>query len=316
MESNNQVLNSKKKFWVSLTGYRTLFVLKLLIEKPRSTEDIVEHLKSNEITRKSLSKDTVRITINTLKDVGCKIAKPSSANNHKYVLLYHPFDLYISDEEFNVLLKLRDNLSLELSYDDVFILNDMFEKIMILSNSEEKVSYVNDTKSLIRVDRNLVCEFEKIISTKKKIQILYDSPRNGEESIDVIPKKITFENGNLYLLAYSFKYNENSLFNFSRIKKINAIYLSTELKENHVFEVVYKLLGNSVSTFEKRVNETIISKNESELVVKATVDNEFWFVQRLLQFGIDFRIVSPYSFREKIVNKVKQIQKGYMDDKI
>ena len=129
MESNNQVLNSKKKFWVSLTGYRTLFVLKLLIEKPRSTEDIVEHLKSNEITRKSLSKDTVRITINTLKDVGCKIAKPSSANNHKYVLLYHPFDLYISDEEFNVLLKLRDNLSLELSYDDVFILNDMFEKI-------------------------------------------------------------------------------------------------------------------------------------------------------------------------------------------
>ena len=316
MELENQVLSNTKKTWISLTGYRTLFVLKLIMEKPRTASEIIQFLRDNPNTRKSLSKDTLRITMNTLKSVGCKFSKPCKANEHKFSLLYHPFDLHIDDDEFNVLLRLRDNLSLELSYSDVFILNDMFEKIMALSNSEDKVAYVEETKALIGVDRNLVKEFEKVISAKKKVQIIYDSPRNGEEAIDVIPKKITFENGTLYLFAYGFKYNENSLFNFSRIKKINTVYLSSEKKQNQSFEVVYKVLGSSFSTFEKTDNETIVSNENNELTIKALVDNEFWFVQRLLQFGTDFRIISPYSFREKLINKIKQIQKGYENDEI
>ena len=212
MENQKKFSENKRKSWISLTGYRTLFVLKLLIEKNRSLKELIEFLQSNEITNKSLSKDTVRLTINTLRMAGCKIDSPEKTNGYKYVLTYHPFYLYFSEEELNVLLRLRDSLSLELPYQDVFVLNDLFQK---LTNSQEKINLFENTKALLGIDKALVDEFEKLLSLKRKVQICYDSPANGEENIDIIPKKITYENGNLYLLGFNFKYKGNILFSFS-----------------------------------------------------------------------------------------------------
>lgn len=316
MESKKNFSEKNKNIWISLTAYRTLFVLKLLIEKDRSLPELTELLENNEITKKSVSKDTVQLTINTLKEAGCDISKPSKATGYKFALLSHPFKFILSDDEFNILMKMRDCFAQELSWDKVFILNDLFEKIMLISSSVEKIENVANTKPLLNVSKHLVEEFEKLISLEKKVQIKYNSPTNGEEDLDIIPKKIAFESSNLYLLAYSFKYNENSLFNFSRIKKINTVYLQTGSLEDTSFEVVYKVFGISASTFELKDNEVIISENSNELTVKAKVYNEFSFVQRILLFGADFKIVSPYSFREKLYNLVKQVQKGYENGKI
>ena len=316
MENQKKFSENKRKSWISLTGYRTLFVLKLLIEKNRSLKELIEFLQSNEITNKSLSKDTVRLTINTLRMAGCKIDSPEKTNGYKYVLTYHPFHLYFSEEELNVLLRLRDSLSLELPYQDVFVLNDLFQKIIELTNSQEKINLFENTKALLGIDKALVDEFEKLLSLKRKVQICYDSPANGEENIDIIPKKITYENGNLYLLGFNFKYKGNSLFSFSRIKKINMIYMYSEDNENQTYEVVYKLSGPSMSTFEKQDYETILSEDKKEITVKAMVENEFSFVQRLLLFGADFKIVSPHSFKEKLIEKIKRIQRVYKNDEI
>ena len=75
MERQKTFLDKNKKTWISLTGYRTLYVLKLLIEKSRSIDELVDLLKSNPYTNKSVSKDTVRLTINTLRSAGCNISK-------------------------------------------------------------------------------------------------------------------------------------------------------------------------------------------------------------------------------------------------
>lgn len=316
MESNKKFSEKKKNIWISLTAYRTLFVLKLLIQKDRSFAELAELLENNQITRKSVSKDTVKLTINTLKEAGCDISKPNKSTGYKFVLHSHPFKFVLSDDEFNILMKMRDCFVQELSWDKVFILNDLFKKIMSISSAAENVEYVANTQPLLNVDKHLVEEFEKLISLGKKVQIKYNSPTNGEENLDIVPKKIAFENSNLYLLAYSFKYNENSLFNFSRIKKINTVYLQTGSLEDTSYEVVYKVFGISASTFELKDNEVIISENSNELTVKAKVYNEFSFVQRILLFGADFKIVSPYSFREKLYNLVKQVQKGYENGKI
>ena len=314
METQKNFFENKKRSWISLTGYRTLFVLKLLIEKSRSLNEIIELLQANEITNKSLSKDTVRLTMNTLREAGCKISFPNKSNNYKYILSYHPFCLHFSEDELNVLLKLRDSLSQELSYQDVFVLNEIFHKIIKLSNSKEKIDLFEDTKALLGIDKALVDEFEKLLSLKRKVQICYDSPTNGEENIDIIPKKITYENGNLYLLAFNFKYKGNSLFCFTRIKKINMIYMYSEDDENQAYEVVYKLSGISMATFDKKEYETILSEDKNEITVKAIVENEFSFVQRLLLFGADFKIVSPHSFKEKLIDKIKRIQRVYKND--
>ena len=41
------------------------------------------------------------------------------------------------------------------------------------------------------------------------------------------------------------------------------------------------------------------------------MENEFCFIQRILLLGSDFKINSPEFFREKLINKLKLIQKGY-----
>lgn len=311
MESVDKFSEKKKNIWISLTAYRTLFVLRLLLEEGRSLEELTQFLSENEITKKSISKDTIKITINTLENAGCEIARPSKFNGYKYVLHSHPFSLGISLEELDILMRLREGFIQEISWRKVLVLNDLFEKIISLSLSIEQKEYVTNTKALINVNEKLVEEFEKLVSLGKKVQIKYNSPKHGEEDIDIIPKKIVFENSNLYLFAYSFKYGENSLFNFSRINAINTVYLENLSMPNNSFEVEYKVFGVALSSFELTDNETIVSKNEKEITVKAKVDNEFSFIQRLLLLGADFKIVTPYSFKEKLINMIKQMRKRY-----
>ena len=46
----------------------------------------------------------------------------------------------------------------------------------------------------------------------------------------------------------------------------------------------------------------------------AKIEDEFMFIQRILQFGTDFNIISPDFFKEILINKIKLIQKGYKND--
>ena len=109
--SKKHLINSNaSELNISLTAYRALLVLGLLMDRPMSREEIVNIFKCNNITSKSSSLDTVRVTINTLKAAGCTISRPTSKNNYKYVLLYHPFRIDISDEQIDCLNKIRNNL--------------------------------------------------------------------------------------------------------------------------------------------------------------------------------------------------------------
>ena len=83
--------------------------------------------------------------------------------------------------------------------------------------------------------------------------------------------------------------------------------------KNSSYKVVYELLGNSKNIFKIQKNEEIISRNTNSIKIEALVDNEFLFIQRLLLFGTDFKIISPDFFREKLIDKIKLIQKGYKE---
>lgn len=312
----NADLEKEHKSWISLTGYRTLFVLKLLLEKPRTIDELISELSQNKNTQKSLSKDTVRITLKTLKSAGCVFAKSSKTNGYKYEILSHPFNLELSNEEIDSLIKVRNKASFDLSWQDVFALNKLYEKIIFLTKNKEKIELVKSTEPLFDVDKDVLAQLSSPNIFGKKIQIKYYSPTNGEEIFDIVVGKISYNDGKLYLHCFNYKYNSNSLLNVERIKEIQTVYLSQTLQENYLYEVVYELFGESKCNFEKKDFETILEENEEKLIVKACVNNEFCFVQRLLLFGADFKIISPDSFREKLINKIKLIQKGYENEKI
>ena len=182
-----------------------------------------------------------------------------------------------------------------------------------LTLNEEQIDYVNNTQPLKKINKKILNEIANPQIIGKKVQIRYLSPNFGEEDIEVIPQKITYESGKIYLRCYIFKYKTNSLLNVERILKINSIDMFNIYNKNSSYKVVYELCGNSKNIFKVQKNEKIISGNTNSIKVEALVDNEFLFIQRLLLFGTDFKIISPDFFREKLIDKIKLIQKGYKE---
>ena len=313
MDKQNNTLEKTKKFWISITGYRTLLILKSLMVKSYTIDELVDIIKNDSITNKLVSKDTVRIAINTLKSAGCEILRPNKANNYKYQLIRHPFSLKLNDKELQVLVSLRNKIADDINYSDVFILNDLYDKLISLTLNDEQIDYVNNTQPLKNINKKILNEISNPMIIGRKVQIRYLSPNYGEEDIDVIPQKITYESGKIYLRCYIFKYEKNSILNVERILKINSIDMFNIYDKTTSYEVVYELSGNSANIFKIQKNEKIISKKDNSIKIEAIVDNEFLFIQRLLLFGSDFKIVSPDSFREKLIDKIKLIQKGYIE---
>ena len=314
MEIVDITAKNNKKIWISLTGYRILLILSSLIQEGRTLKELIEILSDNKYTNKSVSKDTVRVAINTLKNAGCVISRPTKANDYKYELISHPFVLSMSEKELNVFLSLRNKMLDELDWKDVFELNALYEKIMLLTFNEKQILLTKETAPFAEIDKSILKDISNSQIIGKKVRIVYDSPEFGEEEIDVVPEKLTYENAHMYLWCYSFKYNRNSLLSIERIKKILSYNIFEHAEQTKIlYDVVYSVTGESFNTFEKKEFEEIIEKSKSELKVLAHVENEFYFIQRLLLFGADFKIISPDFFREKLINKIKLIQKGYRE---
>ena len=89
---------------VSKTGYRALYLLRLLITAPRSREEILAAFERDIVIAKDkkLSKDTVTNTINMLKACGCDIKRPNSKNGYKYELVSHPFRPGLTEGSSNI----------------------------------------------------------------------------------------------------------------------------------------------------------------------------------------------------------------------
>lgn len=302
---------NEKNFWISITGYRILLVLSALLQKDRSIDELIELLKKDEVTCKSVSRDTVRLTIKTLKSAGCEILRPAKSNEYKYSLISHPFSLNISDDELKYLSLLINRFSTEIKAQDVFVLNNVINKIISLTHNENSVNSIKNSAPLSKINYGIFKQISNPSIIGKKLSITYFSPKFNEEKLDIIPQRISYENGKLYLWCFTFKYNKYSLLDVERIIKINLISAFEKIDTVNSYEVVYKIFGDSVLDFKLDVNEEIIEKTKNYIVVKANVYQEFWFIQRMLLFGSDFKIISPDFFKQKLIDKIKKIKEWY-----
>ena len=266
MESKKRVQQESKKTWISLTGYRTLYVLKLLLEKSRTIDELVELLRANPYTNKSLSKDTVRITINTLRAAGCEISGLNKESNYKYILYSHPFVLNFTSEELDALGKLRKNASDNLSWKKILVVNELFDKIFALTKNEKQIDLIDSAKIFADISKDVLDELVNPNVLNKRMTIKYLSPKNGEEIFDIIVGNISFSDGKLYLSCFNYKYNSKSLLNIERIKEVVSISMLEETQQQYLYEVEYELFGDSFSLYEQAEYETIIESKDNSYI--------------------------------------------------
>ncbi len=296
---------------ISLTAYRALLVLGMLMEKPMTRDEIASVFQSNHLICKSSSLDTVRVTINTLKAAGCMISRPTSKNDYKYILLSHPFRIEISDEQIEAMNQIRNNLVQLGDWQLILDINAFYNSVVSKTQNYAKMELVKNAEPLLEIDKTILKNLSDKSVKSREIVIDYDSPEFGLEELKIIGDRIFYEDGKLYLWCYSYKYNSYSYIRVDKIKAIKSISMISKSIDKDSYTAIYKLRGDSISTFSLEHNEHILEEKDSEILVEADVLNEFKFIQRLLSFGIDFEIITPDSLKTKLISKLNSVKQGY-----
>lgn len=301
---------------MSFTGFKSLIVFSLLLEGPKSYSEINEFFKKHEYIKESVSIDTLRVYLTSLKRMGCDIVRTSKAEGSKYKLLSHPFELQISDEQIKSLIKIYKTISRNIELKELIMLEKFLHKISdIIKNPQlkdalQKVSLFNSLN--LQMVEQLITHCER----KDQILVLYNSPHSGTKQIEIITDKVEFTNNKLYLYWTSLEYGQYSYFLISRIISILAIKASkSKLPEIKNLRVGYELKINP-SEVRLTDSEKLVEIKDGILIVENNSSNPFIIKQRVLSLGYNCKVLYPESFKNDIINTLKEMREEYCDDKI
>ena len=296
---------------ISLTAYRAIKILKLLMEKPSTSAEIIEVLKQDELTKRSISDDTLRITMNSLKAVGCKIARPCPKNDYRYILMEHPFKAKFNSSEINLLSQIRKYFLDCCQWRTVIEINRLYDKLITPYCDEKALNLLNAKKPFVKIKPQILETFYSANLEKKEIVMTYATSSKKIEKINISSKQIFCEAGKLYIMGWYYKRNTYSYFNAEKILEIHSVENLKEPLKACDIKVLYKVTGEEVSTFVCNYDEKILEQNSEEILVECITTSEFKIVQRLLSFGCDFELISPDYIRQKLIEKIAKTKARY-----
>lgn len=303
---------------MSLTGYRTLVILSVLMESPKTNDELNDYLFNNQYIRERFSSDTLRIYINSLRSIGCEINSANKSNEKKYVLVSHPFDYNIPKSQIKALFKLYKNIYDKIEIKELMIIESFFKKLSFLVKDENTKDLLNNISMLKGIDNDILNDLLLHCKNKNQITILYNSPHSGKKEIEVIADKLSFKAnklsdrfpGRLYFFGNNLTHKQYSYFAMDRILKICSIKISKSEEDFPPIRVIYELYNHN-DVYVPNPNEKIIEKTGTKLVIEAISKNEFNLMQRFLYMAGDCKIIEPKAFKAKLLEKLETMEESY-----
>ena len=297
---------------MSFTGYKALVLFNLLTEGPKSYNEICEYFMNHPYLREKISIDTLRVYINSLKRVGCEVKRFRGEDKEsRYVILAHPFELNITAEEMQSIIKIYKSLVKNIDIKELLSLENFFEKIYSYIKNDEFLSNIRKVSMLNGIDKGLLSNLITCCDKKDQIVITYNSPNSGNKNIELIADKIEINNGKIYLYGIGFEYMQYGSFLLSRIKQINEIKVDKTIPSGiKELTVTYELECNP-KKFIPAEDEKVIKTENNKVVVEVTTSNEFLLRQKLLELGPSVKILGPDNFKEDFITCLKDMKAGY-----
>lgn len=295
---------------VSMTGARALVILLSLLEGAKTFEEIRQLLIDCGVVDKEYSIDTIRIDINTLKAIGCKITKATKRNDHKYGLLYHPMNLVLTSEEVKTLKKIYKKISKMASPYKILQYHKFFKKLSDMVIDDEIKNQILGISILKGEKVDIVEELVKDETKNNKVKILYKPAGHPEEEYEISIEKLGLKNNKLYVFCYNHTTSQRTFLNVSRIKAIVCKMFDKGSSFGLDTKVRFKLDYFNDYALEK--NETILEKKNNCAIVEGRYFNEFIAIQRILSFGSDCVVIEPSEIKEIVINKLKEMRSMYV----
>src|SRR5574344_457304 len=114
---------------MSFTGFKSILIFSLLLDGPKSYDDLKKSIQNHIYLNETISIDALRIYINSLREIGCKISRTSKNGITRYSIDSHPFELKITDEQTKSIIKVYKAISNSIDLSDLMAFQSFFEKI-------------------------------------------------------------------------------------------------------------------------------------------------------------------------------------------
>lgn len=296
---------------ISLTGIRAIVLLGLLIQAPRSLEEIREEFIKCQIMEEDNSYDILRIDLNTLKLMGCEISRADKRTNNKYVLLKHPFELEIKDNELNLLKRIMNRVKESSKLEQLIKYDELFKKLAEQtsdSNLKEKLIGLSPVK---KYPMDLINTLRDDCKHKRTLKLSYKSPLSKTAlEKEVTAQELVFKNDKIYLYGYDHSLKESVTLNIKRILKIISDSNKKDNFNPQPVKIKFKLTNFGVSGLTD--NEKILSGDiETGFMIEGEYHNNFVATQRILSFGSACTVFEPQEFKENIIELIKKMKEIY-----
>ncbi len=302
----------------SSTGFRVLFLLDLLLKAPLTKTDMVNELSKNPYVS-NVSKETVRLDLNTLKSAGFEIQNLGRGKDYKYKINWSPIKFGITKKELRVLSRTKDAV-IKLS-DPFYIIKlyKLFEKISKAVEDENAVFELLNFRYFLDINFQILNELYALANRKKTVLLLYNSPNSSTKEIPVKLKEIKYTGSKLHLIGTSEKYPDNTVLRVDNIVKIIKILSKKEEKEllqkKGARKTSYRINKEYKNTMNLLLEEKIIKETFSYIETEVKSDNDFMVIQRLLSFGEDLISIKNKDIKEKYLNMLQNMYEIYNKNK-
>lgn len=308
-----EFLKTKKVTYnlMSFTGFKALVLFSLLLETPKSYEEICDYFINHDYLREKISIDTLRVYLTSLKRVGCEVKRQRIDGVSKYFIDSNPFELRISPKQMSSLIKVYKMVSKDLTIDELLGVEFFIRKLSLIVKDNSLLESFLRVSLLKSIDIELLKDLLPLVERKRLVVISYKSPRSGLKDIEVLTSKIGIENNKLYLYGYSKDYKQDTSYLISRISKIKEIKMFKSIEVERDFITVGIEYYGDIEQLELKENEKIISVDAEKSIIEIKSSNEFLIRQRILSMTDNAKILYPENFKKSFILKLKDMKAGY-----
>ena len=300
---------------MSFTGFKSLLIFTLLLEGPKSYEQLKYSIENHEYLHESVSIDTLRVYLNSLRKIGCKISRKSINGITYYSIDTHPFELKINENQAKSILKIYTAISKSIEISDLICLQNFFEKFSKYITNEDLKIKLKNISPLNNIPHEIINDLLYYAKTHTEIIILYNSLNSGKKNINILVDKLEITNGKLYVCGINSEHNNYSSLLVSKIIKIIGVNIKETKLNVPTLTVKYELYKKDLSNFEPLSCEKIINEDENKLIVEIKSQNKFEITQRILSLTNHCKVIEPQNFKEEIINHLIQMKEGYNFEK-
>ena len=307
----NQInLEKLKPEFTNLTGVRLLVLFALLLESPKTFEEINDYFKTHNYPNNDFSIDTLRNDLKSLRDSGCIISRADKSYGNKYHMTANPFELNISTSVVKSLWKIYDKICPYLDCQELLKFDKLFHSLSIYSKNDYIAEQLQSISLLRNVDKSIFKDLVKAKELNCKISFKYRTA-NKIRKLKMLVEDIEIRSKKLYITGYCYNYNSNTFFMITKIISPIKFYLQKNETNNQTQTIIYELKNMSFRHYKETSEEIIKERTDDKIIIEYKSNNEFKMMQKILYYGDDCTVISPSTFREKIINTLKEMQKLY-----